>query len=126
MNKPIKNVFFWSLLIFYVFGLLMTYAAISFPKIIRNYYADLVALPIMLSIILTILRHLKSEKNLVLSKYKVFVAFIYLSVVFEFILPYFSLRYTRDYYDVVAYAIGASIFYFYQKLYLSHETKSID
>lgn len=126
MNKPIKNVFFWTLLIFYVFGLLVTDSGFSMPKIIRNYYADLVALPIMLSIILTILRHLKSEKNLVLSKYKVFVAFIYLSVVFEFILPYFSLRYTRDYYDLLAYAFGASIFYFYQKLYLSHETKSID
>lgn len=125
MNKLITNVFFWLLLIFYVFGLLVTYAGFSLPKIIRNYYADLVALPIMLSIVLTVLRHFKNDKTLVLDKYKVLVAFIYLSVVFEFILPNLSSKYTSDYYDVIAYAIGAIIFYSYQKLYLSHETKSI-
>ena len=125
MNKPISNIYFLILLTGYIGGLFAVKIGIQLPLIVRNYYADTVALPIMLSLILMIFRHFKQQPFLVLSGYKVAVGFIYLSVFFEFFLPYFSTKYTKDYFDIIAYGIGAISFYAYQKMYLTHETKSI-
>ena len=45
----------------------------------------------------------------------IIVMTLYYSVIFEFILPKFSLKYTADYYDVLCYGIGAILFYYHQK-----------
>ena len=42
-------------------------------------------------------------------------ATVYVSVVFEVMLPYFSKRFTRDLVDVVMYVLGGIVYYWGQK-----------
>jgi hypothetical protein len=38
-------------------------------------------------------------------------AWLYVSVLFEFILPAYSEKYTQDYLDIAMYSIGAFLYY---------------
>ena len=42
-------------------------------------------------------------------------ATVYVSVVFEIVLPHYSTKFTGDLVDVVMYVLGGSIFYWGQK-----------
>jgi len=41
-------------------------------------------------------------------------AVVYVSIVFEFVMPKFSARYTADPMDIVFYALGALFFFLFQ------------
>lgn len=85
------------------------------PKIINNYVNDFLIIPIVLTICLFIL--IKTKNN---QKYKIplpvilYLCFLY-SVLFEFILPSYLARYTKDYLDVLLYFTGGIVFYQLQK-----------
>ncbi len=64
---------------------------ISFPPFLRNYYADLLCLPILLPAILWVLQHIKRMPHLTLNKSMIVFAWLYVSLLFEFILPKYSL-----------------------------------
>jgi hypothetical protein len=82
---------------------------------ISSYLADVLCLPILLSYILLVLRYFKKEPLLWLNTPQIIFLFLYVSLLFEFILPKYSERYIADVYDVIAYALGAIFFYFFQK-----------
>ncbi len=86
------------------------YFNIETPKVINNYLTDFLCLPIVLSICLFGVRFFKSDQNLKLSFWMVFVIFLQYAVLFEFVLPKYSDLYTSDAYDVVAYGVGALFF----------------
>ena len=84
---------------------------ISFPWLIKDYAGDLLSVPVVLTPTLFILRIFKRDKNLLLSKTMILFAFAYFVVLFEFILPSYSSRYTQDYMDIAMYAIGTFIYH---------------
>lgn len=77
---------------------------------ITNYVADILCIPIVLQLTIWILRLLKSDASIQLSKAQIWVAFVYVSLLFEVILPFLKDRYTADIIDVLMYAIGTMIY----------------
>ena len=109
-----------ELLIFIV--LLIIYCGTLFLKLQLSiqgwttaYLADLIALPIILQISTWGIRKLKNLPEFKLSFAQIFVAFAYTSILFEGVLPYYNLSYTRDLIDVVMYAIGSLFFLLVQR-----------
>ena len=91
----------------------------NFPHLIRNYLADFLCLPIVLSMTLWCVQKIKNNANLILDPLKILVALIYLILQFECFLPLISSRYTADFGDVLSYALGAFYFYIIQKKYFT-------
>lgn len=68
-------------------------------------------MPILLSLTLLVIRFIKNNRQILLDKYKILFAVVYVSFVFEYWLPTKSAIYTADVLDVFCYGIGALIFY---------------
>jgi hypothetical protein len=84
-----------------------------FVPIVHAYLDDLLAMPVILGITLQIYRWIHPLKeNFLFKKEHIFVAFLYVSVVFEGFLPWYSDQYIRDFWDILCYGLGAIIFYF--------------
>lgn len=81
------------------------------PKIINNYYNDLIALPIVLSITLWTARKIKSDSTLQLTFHQCFVMALLYGWFFEIYLPKKNPRYTADVIDGILYVLGAVLFY---------------
>lgn len=77
---------------------------------ITHYLADLLCIPIVLQLSLWGLRFFKKNNQLYLSKSQIWIAFVYVSIVFEGILPYFKTKYTGDPLDALMYLLG-TLFY---------------
>ncbi|GEO04898.1 hypothetical protein AAE02nite_25620 [Adhaeribacter aerolatus] len=78
------------------------------------YLNDVLCLPVVLTLALWLQQKLfprtaRSRLNGV----QVVFTVIYFSVFFEGILPTFSKRYTRDYWDILAYVTGGFIYYWF-------------
>ena len=41
---------------------------------------------------------------------------IYVSILFEWVLPKINAKYTADYYDIIMYIVGLLVFYFIQNI----------
>ncbi len=108
-----KNPFFFiPVLIFTINQVLERYFELFIP-IIHSYLDDLLAIPVILGITLQIYRKIHPQKDAFsFTKKQILVAVIYVSIVFELILPYFSSTYTSDIYDAVCYTLGAIYFFF--------------
>ncbi|SHO59475.1 magnesium citrate secondary transporter [Algoriphagus zhangzhouensis] len=79
---------------------------------IRSYEDDLLAMPVILGITLQVFQWIHPLKNQFRFTWvQCLVGFLYVSVAFEGILPLYSETYTRDYWDIVCYAIGTFGFY---------------
>ena len=80
---------------------------------VHAYFDDLLALPVSLGITLQIYHwiHPKREKFR-FKKEHILVAFLYVSLVFEGFLPWYSEVYIRDLWDIICYGLGSLIFYF--------------
>jgi hypothetical protein len=77
------------------------------------YLNDLLCLPVVLTIALWLQRKLfPRTSRFRLNAAQVIFAVFYFSLFFEGMLPAISDRYTRDYWDVLAYAAGGIIYYF--------------
>ncbi|WP_139374860.1 hypothetical protein [Salegentibacter holothuriorum] len=72
-------------------------------------------MPIVLSICLLVVQHLKKDKSLRLNITSISSVFLMYTVYFEIILPPIHWRYTADFRDVLLYLAGSIIFYFLQK-----------
>lgn len=91
------------------------------PVLLRSYLGDVLALPVILIISLLLLRKLIRRKHFLLSTSKIFFTFLYVAIFFEGIMPLFKTRYTYDPIDIVAYALGAFAYGWYQKKWFVHE-----
>lgn len=84
-----------------------------FVPLVHAYLDDLLAIPVILGITLQVYRWIHPLKeNFRFKKEHIFVAFLYVSVVFEGFLPWYSDQYVRDYWDILCYGLGAIFFYF--------------
>ncbi len=79
---------------------------------VNGYIDDLFAIPVIANLTLCLMRVAIIRSNYyVLSASKVVFVVVYVSLVFEVILPLLSKRYTRDWLDALLYAIGGLFFY---------------
>ncbi|SMB99369.1 hypothetical protein SAMN00120144_0157 [Hymenobacter roseosalivarius DSM 11622] len=81
------------------------------PTLLTSYLGDLAAMPVMLSLALAAQRRfVVRSRAFVLPDTWLIAAWLYVSLWFEGILPYFSARAVADPFDVVAYAVGTGLF----------------
>jgi hypothetical protein len=82
------------------------------PWWMRNYLADVLCLPVVLSMAVLLQRLLfYRNSDYRLNKMQVIFTVVYVTVIFEGILPHFMPRYTADYFDVAAYSTGGWIYW---------------
>jgi hypothetical protein len=105
-----KYRFFITISCIYAVLVVIKYFQIPVNQYVRSYFADLLCLPILLSLATFFLQKMRLDKHFQLTTKMIFFVWLYVSIVFEVILPHFSIRYTADIWDVVAYAIGAIVF----------------
>lgn len=81
--------------------------------VLNNYLTDFIAVPAMAHVTLTATRIFIVSNNCYAYplSYLLFIA-LYTSVIFEWVMPHLSSRYTGDCWDMIAYFAG-SIFYYY-------------
>jgi len=85
------------------------------PKLINNYFNDLVALPIVLSICLWSVRKLHNKPKFQLSFLQCLMMVLFYIIFFEFYLPKTNPRYTADCIDSGLYLVGGLLFYWWQR-----------
>ena len=79
---------------------------------VHYYLDDLLAIPVILTLVVAVQRQwVYRNPQYVLSKFQVIFAVVYISIWFEGIMPAFSGKYTRDFWDMLAYILGAWFFY---------------
>ncbi|MBA3899460.1 MAG: magnesium citrate secondary transporter [Bacteroidetes bacterium] len=111
--KLLKNkIFLLSSLLFTINQILEKGFGIFIP-FIHAYLDDLLCMPVVLTLTLFILRWIIKSPDYTFSKKQVIFALLYFSFAFEVLLPLYSEKYTADVFDVLAYGIGAVIFYKY-------------
>lgn len=82
------------------------------PTVMRSYVADMLALPLELTMLLWFFRRFYFHRpSFVLPTSWIFSTWVVMSVWFEAILPHFDARATPDPLDVVAYAAGGVVFW---------------
>lgn len=107
--KFIKHYIFWLFGLVYLWTLYLKFFDPS-DSLLNHYLADLVCIPIVLYLSVSILRIFKRDATFELSKLMVLFAVIYFSFLFELVLPFISNKYTSDWFDVLCYFIGGGIY----------------
>src|ERR1700761_2846378 len=79
---------------------------------VNGYINDAVAIPVIANLTLCFQRVVVIKNNFYtfLPRYVIFIV-VYVSFVFEWLLPGFSKTYTGDWWDVLLYVIGGIFFY---------------
>lgn len=107
----LKNkLFIFSIVLFVLNQLLEKQFEIYVP-LLHTYLDDLLCMPVVLTLSLYILQLLLKNEQFRLTKFQVIIAVVYFAVMFELILPAFSIKYTSDVLDIAVYGIGAFIFF---------------
>lgn len=84
----------------------------SIPSSINGYVTDLVCMPIILTLCLIGVRVLKKVPHYELNAVQIFSMTAFYAILFEYYLPSSNSIYTADFFDVIAYFTGATIYYF--------------
>lgn len=80
--------------------------------IVHGYLDDLLCMPIVLSIAMQVVQMLHPLGSLyTFSRSHIFIVVFYFSLLFEVVLPLYSINYTADILDIGCYIIGAIVFY---------------
>ncbi|RDC64979.1 magnesium citrate secondary transporter [Adhaeribacter pallidiroseus] len=110
--RILRNPFFlFSASLFWVTYILEFFKIFTLP-FVHHYLDDLLAMPVILTLAVAVQRQwVYRNPQYVLSKIQVIFAVVYVSVWFEGVLPTFSGKYTRDFWDILAYVLGAWFFY---------------
>ena len=106
------------LLASYFVHLALKFSQVPVPMFFSHYFADLLCMPLLLSVAVLVMRWVKADAGLHLSRAMILVATLYVSLVFECVLPLFFQRYTADFWDVVMYGVGGGLFWVFQKRWL--------
>jgi len=83
---------------------------------VNNYLADFLCIPIVLYISRGVIRWIKKRRKFQFSLIQVLFAIVYFSILFEFIFPQFSDRYTSDYIDILMYLAGGGLYVLISKI----------
>lgn len=111
----LKNVYFISFILLYLFVQFCRHYKIYLPEIINSYFTDFLFMPLLLILTLHITRKIKRDNNIVFSIPMLLVAFLYVSFIFEYYFPNFNSKHTADKIDVVMYFFGTIFYYIIQK-----------
>ncbi len=85
-----------------------------YVPLLFSYLDDLLVMPIVLTLTLLFQRYVTfKDPGYTFSTWHVLVAIVYFSLIFEVVLPRYSSRYTADPLDVLAYAAGGALFYYF-------------
>ena len=107
----LRNPFFILFCCLFWLTYLLEYFHVFTLPVIHNYLDDVLAIPVILTLAVAIQRQwVYRNKHYTLSKIQIIFAVVYVSVLFEGVLPLCSLKYTRDLWDILAYFAGAFIF----------------
>ena len=113
MMGVVRNPYFFLPGLLFAFNQVLEKHFGVFIPYIHSYLDDILAMPVILGITLQVYRLIHPLQELFrLKKEHVFVAFLYVSVVFEGILPFFAPHYVRDFRDIFCYGLGSLIFYY--------------
>ncbi len=86
-----------------------------FPEFIRYNFNDFLCLPIILTLTVCILRFIKQDNTIKLAGALIFGEAVFYSLLFEIILPFYSIKHTADYRDVMMYFLGAFFYWIMKK-----------
>ncbi len=110
MKNPLYNPWFLSFLPIYLLLFVLKKSDIHLG-LVSDYGADLLAMPIILSIGLWVIRVSRAERRgYQLSPALIIFTVVLYSVLFEVVFPSLSDRATADPLDAVAYVLGAGFF----------------
>lgn len=107
--------YFLTALMLYLLIRVVRYLGVELPELLNAYAADLLCMPIILSIILFIVQRLKRNDSLALPLSGIIFVTAYWAIYFEYYLPRSSNTYTADALDVVMYIIGMLSFIVWQR-----------
>ncbi|QJD94517.1 hypothetical protein HH214_00840 [Mucilaginibacter robiniae] len=96
-----------------VWAVIIPARKLNYPvPFLNGYLDDAVAVPVIANLSLWFKRTvmIKSNYYVLLPGHVIFIV-IYLSVLFEWLLPHYSATYTADYWDVLLYILGGLFFY---------------
>lgn len=105
----LNKAFIGSLVLFIVNELLLH----EYEFLLVNSYLNDIIAPIIILTITQFVLSIYKKRLFTLSIGQLIVFFLYISFVFEWLLPSYSLMYTSDVYDLLAYLIGVLIFYIF-------------
>lgn len=115
--KALKKYNLLILLALYNIHLVLKFSHIPVPIALSSYFADLLCMPILLSIATIFIAKTQQNPSFKLSLNMILFATLYVSLVFEYILPMFKPnRFTSDWGDVFCYGLGASFFWLQSSL----------
>jgi hypothetical protein len=105
-----KYFYFIIAVIVWLIHLILIVSNLHF-KFLDNYIDDFVLLPIILSVALILQRNFVTKNiHFVFNKKLVIFSCIYFCIVFELIIPSISPYFTKDWFDCIAYGVGALYF----------------
>lgn len=112
MKIPIFNPVFMISVACYI-ALLVCKKAEIYLGLISDYGADFLAMPVVLGIALTVIRLMRKEWR----EYRFLIGHVLAGVIlyfilFEFVYPRLTPRFTADLLDGIAYLLGGVLFYF--------------
>lgn len=107
------NKYFLMVLLFGLLVYVSQKMGVVLPFFVRNYFNDLLILPIVLWVVLAFLREIKGKDSSI-SRVVAIALATYYSLFFEWYLPQFHPRYTGDIYDVLCYFFGTFAFLLFQ------------
>ncbi len=112
--KP-RQILLFVAAILYSVQLLFKLNQLYLPYLINGYLADVLCLPLLLTTVVWTIRKVKSLPFFILNWKMILFAWLYISLVFEYLLPMNSTRYTADIFDVAAYFAGGLLFFILQE-----------
>jgi hypothetical protein len=89
-------------------------AELSTP-FLRSYLDDFLALPLLFFLTMVLMRFVFNKPALQLDWPMMLTGFFMLVVVFEMVMPNYSMVYTRDAWDAAAYAAGGALWLIWRK-----------
>lgn len=102
---------FWLFFAVYLIVYFSNKAGYVFPALIQYHLNDLLAVPIVATLSMWLMRFALGRKNYILSCWQVCFIVLSFSISFELIFPVFIKRNTGDPWDVVMYLIGGVFFW---------------
>ena len=113
MKLILKPYFILSVVLYLLIRILRLFE-IHIPEILNSHLTDFLFMPILLTVSLIGVRVIKRNKLINLTIGMIFVSTVFVSFMFEIFMPSRSSLFIKDYWDVVAYIIGAIFFYIVQ------------
>jgi len=108
----------WFIVFIIIYGANQFFMKPANNSFLNFYLNDMLAVPIVLNLVLISFKMLYSSTNIYLGIDKIIFTVVYISILFELILPHFFTKYSSDWIDVVMYIIGGFIYFIFQKIEL--------